>query len=120
MEHPNQPSPRSDTASERRIGSGDHAVVAVLRALRSRLRRVLLVERLAQAIAFGGGGFLGTVAVDCTRWLIGSPVTAYGMVFVAEAALFLLSVGLVPARVPQAGDGLQSAPGSRSPVVSAT
>jgi BCD family chlorophyll transporter-like MFS transporter len=74
----------------------------------------------AQAIAFGGGGFLGTVAVDCTRWLIGSPVTAYGMVFVAEAALFLLSVGLVPARVPQAGDGLQSAPGSRSPVVSAT
>jgi BCD family chlorophyll transporter-like MFS transporter len=74
----------------------------------------------AQAIAFGGGGFLGTVAVDCTRWLIGSPVTAYGMVFVAEAALFLLSVGLAPAQVPQAGDGFQSAPGSRSPVVSAT
>jgi BCD family chlorophyll transporter-like MFS transporter len=75
----------------------------------------------AQAIAFGGGGFLGTVAVDCTRWLIGSPVTAYGIVFVAEAALFLLSVGLAPAQVPhQAGEGLESAPGSRSPVVSAT
>ena len=53
----------------------------------------------AQAIAFGGGGFLGTVAVDLTRWLVGSPVTAYGMVFVAEAALFLISVGLAPARI---------------------
>ena len=75
----------------------------------------------AQAIAFGGGGFLGTVAVDCTRWLIGSPVTAHGIVFVAEAALFLLSVGLAPAQVPhQVGEGLESAPGSRSPVVSAT
>jgi BCD family chlorophyll transporter-like MFS transporter len=53
----------------------------------------------AQAIAFGGGGFLGTVAVDLTRWLVGSPVTAYGIVFVTEAALFLLSVGLAPARI---------------------
>ena len=53
----------------------------------------------AQAIAFGGGGFLGTVAVDLTRWLVGSPVTAYGMVFVAEAVLFLISVGLAPARI---------------------
>ena len=53
----------------------------------------------SQAIAFGGGGFLGTVAVDLTRWLIGSPVTAYGIVFVAEAALFLLSVGFAPARI---------------------
>ena len=53
----------------------------------------------AQAIAFGGGGFLGTVAVDLTRWLVGSPVTAYGIVFVAEAALFLLSVRFAPARI---------------------
>jgi len=53
----------------------------------------------SQAIAFGGGGFLGTVAVDLTRWLVGSPVTAYGIVFVAEAALFLLSVGFAPARI---------------------
>jgi BCD family chlorophyll transporter-like MFS transporter len=53
----------------------------------------------AQAIAFGGGGFLGTVAVDLTRWLVGSPITAYGIVFVVEAALFLLSVGLAPARI---------------------
>ncbi|MEO0329442.1 MAG: PucC family protein, partial [Pseudomonadota bacterium] len=45
----------------------------------------------AQAIAFGIGGFLGTVAVDLARTLLGTPVTAYASVFVLEAVLFTIS-----------------------------
>jgi len=42
----------------------------------------------SQAIAFGIGGFLGTVAVDVLRWATGSNLLAYGSVFVVEALLF--------------------------------
>jgi BCD family chlorophyll transporter-like MFS transporter len=48
----------------------------------------------AQAVAFGLGGFAGTVAVDLARHLVGSPAAAYGVVFAAQAALFLVSAGL--------------------------
>jgi MFS transporter, BCD family, chlorophyll transporter len=49
----------------------------------------------AQAIAFGLGGFLGTVAVDIARVLLpAQPALAYGLVFCLEAALFLLAAGL--------------------------
>jgi BCD family chlorophyll transporter-like MFS transporter len=48
----------------------------------------------AQAVAFGLGGFLGTVAVDLTRHLVGSPAIAYGAVFAIEAALFVVAAGL--------------------------
>ena len=48
----------------------------------------------SQAIAFGLGGTLGTVAVDATRAVLGSPLSAYGSVFLAEALLFLVSAGL--------------------------
>jgi BCD family chlorophyll transporter-like MFS transporter len=54
----------------------------------------------AQAIAFGLGGFLGTAAVDLTRYLFGSPVPAYASVFAAQAALFLVAAVLA-ARVAQ-------------------
>lgn len=43
----------------------------------------------AQAIAFGLGGFLGTVAVDAARWLIDSPSAAYATVFTLEAMVFI-------------------------------
>jgi BCD family chlorophyll transporter-like MFS transporter len=55
----------------------------------------------AQAIAFGLGGFAGTLASDLARWLLGSAVTAYATVFALEAALFLLSATLA-ARVQPA------------------
>jgi len=42
----------------------------------------------AQAIAFGLGGLAGAGASDAMRWLVGSPVSAYGAVFFAEAVLF--------------------------------
>jgi BCD family chlorophyll transporter-like MFS transporter len=48
----------------------------------------------AQAIAFGLGGFSGTLAADLARRLLGSADTAYGAVFAAQALLFLVSAGL--------------------------
>ncbi len=48
----------------------------------------------AQAIAFGSGGFLGTVAVDLCRLLTADALTAYAAVFCGEAALFIFSAVL--------------------------
>ncbi len=48
----------------------------------------------AQAIAFGLGGFLATVASDLARLLLGTPVLAYGAVFAIEAALFVAAAVL--------------------------
>jgi BCD family chlorophyll transporter-like MFS transporter len=48
----------------------------------------------AQAIAFGAGGFAGTVAADAMRYVLGSPGTAYATVFAAEGVLFLISAWL--------------------------
>jgi BCD family chlorophyll transporter-like MFS transporter len=45
----------------------------------------------AQAVAFAFGGLLGTSIVDLVRHLSGSPSLAFGAVFSAEAALFLLA-----------------------------
>jgi len=49
----------------------------------------------AQAFAFGLGGFLGTVGVDITRILTGSPVAAYIVVFALQALLFGYAAHLV-------------------------
>jgi BCD family chlorophyll transporter-like MFS transporter len=48
----------------------------------------------AQALAFGLGGLLGTLASDVARWLMQDASLAYSTVFVAEAVLFLLSAVL--------------------------
>ena len=48
----------------------------------------------AQALAFGGGGLLGTALSDVARWLIAAPASAYAAVFAVEAVLFLLAAGL--------------------------
>lgn len=45
----------------------------------------------AQGIAFGLGGFLGTVAVDLGRAATGSSIAAYASAFALEALLFLVS-----------------------------
>ena len=45
----------------------------------------------AQAIAFGLGGFLGTLAVDTTRWLTGDVALSFSVVFAGEALLFAVS-----------------------------
>lgn len=60
----------------------------------------------AQGIAFGLGGFMGTVAVDVARALSGSAVTAYSVAFFLEALLFsasaLLARGLMKKEKPSA------------------
>lgn len=52
----------------------------------------------AQAVAFGLGGILGTVALDLGRWLSANDATAFAGVFVIEAGLFLVSA-LVATRI---------------------
>lgn len=52
----------------------------------------------AQAIAFGLGGLAGSMASDVARSLLASPAAAYGAVFFAEGALFVVS-GLLAARI---------------------
>jgi MFS transporter, BCD family, chlorophyll transporter len=45
----------------------------------------------AQALSFGAGGFLGTMAVDVLRRGMETPGPAYGIVFAIEAVLFVVS-----------------------------
>jgi BCD family chlorophyll transporter-like MFS transporter len=47
-----------------------------------------------QAIAFGLGGFFGTVVVDLARATLGDAQHAYAIVFVGEAALFMTAAAL--------------------------
>jgi len=48
----------------------------------------------AQAIAFGLGGFLGTVVVDLVRLTTGVPALSYGTVFALQAVLFVCAAGV--------------------------
>lgn len=45
----------------------------------------------AQAISFGIGGFLGTLASDGARYVLSSPSLSYSFVFAVEACLFVLA-----------------------------
>jgi BCD family chlorophyll transporter-like MFS transporter len=45
----------------------------------------------AQAVAFALGGLFSTTMVDSARYLLGSPAAAFGIVFCAEAALFIIA-----------------------------
>jgi BCD family chlorophyll transporter-like MFS transporter len=57
----------------------------------------------AQAIAFGLGGFLGTVAIDITRAAIDDTALAYGVVFAGEALVFLVAARPAMSIKPPAG-----------------
>lgn len=48
----------------------------------------------AQAIAFGLGGLVGTIAVDLTRWISGQVAASYGLVFTIEALAFLVAAAI--------------------------
>lgn len=63
----------------------------------------------AQAIAFGLGGILGTVALDLGRWLTTSDALAFAAVFSIEASLFLMSA-LVATRIATHGAAASDAP----------
>jgi MFS transporter, BCD family, chlorophyll transporter len=60
----------------------------------------------AQAIAFGLGGILGTLASDVARLLLASPGLAYAAVFAGEALLFTVSA-MLASRI-----GTESSPAS--------
>ncbi len=83
----------------------------------------------AQALAFGLGGALGTIAIDLTRLVLPEPARAFGLVFGAEGVIFLAAavlasrVGRTAADerslpVMPAGDELpfDAAPGASGPV----
>ncbi|PWS39012.1 MFS transporter [Falsiroseomonas bella] len=70
----------------------------------------------AQAIAFGLGGFLGTVVLDLGRLATGSIAGGFSVVFLADAALFL-AAALLALRIGQdvamrRDDFAQAAPAS--------
>jgi BCD family chlorophyll transporter-like MFS transporter len=48
----------------------------------------------SQAISFGAGGFLGTLASDATSHLVPSLSLSYALVFSAQAGLFLFAAVL--------------------------
>jgi BCD family chlorophyll transporter-like MFS transporter len=48
----------------------------------------------SQAISFGIGGFLGTLASDAARHLLSSASLAYALVFATEAVLFIVAARL--------------------------
>lgn len=48
----------------------------------------------AQALSFGAGGFIGTVAVDVIRRFVEMPGTAYAAVFFVEALMFVAAAVL--------------------------
>ena len=66
----------------------------------------------AQAVAFGLGGFLGTLAIDVTRALFDSPVVAYATVFAGEALLFVIAAGLAARVEPAAQSARHPAEGA--------
>jgi BCD family chlorophyll transporter-like MFS transporter len=48
----------------------------------------------AQALAFGIGGLLGTLASDIAHWLVAAEGSAYASVFALESCMFFVSAAL--------------------------
>lgn len=83
------------------LANGIYAVAAIgsMMSLASRGRERREGVRMglwgaAQAIAFGSGGALGTIAVDLTHYVTGTPALAYALVFGLEGALFVIAAHL--------------------------
>lgn len=83
------------------VANGAYAVAAIgsMMALAASGRRKREGMRMgifgaAQALSFGAGGFLGTMAVDIMRRFVEMPGTAYAVVFFVEALLFVVAAAL--------------------------
>lgn len=74
----------------------------------------------AQAIAFGMGGLLGTLASDLARAAIGSSATAYSVVFICEAVLFLASAVLAARAATALGSAEQAGRSGGDPACAAS
>jgi BCD family chlorophyll transporter-like MFS transporter len=59
----------------------------------------------SQAIAFAGGGVIGTALADLARWALAAPGPAYALVFALEALLFVASARLAATIAQPAGPG---------------
>lgn len=101
------------------IANGAFAVAAigsmmglVAKGQRNRSGTRMGIWGAAQALAFGLGGIVGTLAVDTMRLLTGSALHAYALVFLLQALLFAAAV-LLAVRVVQQGQILPAGPGSR-------
>jgi BCD family chlorophyll transporter-like MFS transporter len=68
----------------------------------------------SQAIAFGLGGFVGTVAVDLIRALSDSVALAYGGVFLLEGVVFLVAAAIA-ARIAMADSAARLRPAALQP-----
>ncbi|GJE77515.1 BCD family MFS transporter [Methylorubrum suomiense] len=98
------------------FGNGVYAVAAIgsMMALAGRGGEAERGTRMgvwgaAQGVAFGAGGFLGTLAVDLARLVATEPVTAYAVVFAAEGVLFIVAM-LIALRVEHASVGRRANP----------
>jgi BCD family chlorophyll transporter-like MFS transporter len=98
------------------FGNGVYAVAAIgsMMALAGRGGEAERGTRMgvwgaAQGVAFGAGGFLGTLAVDLARLVATEPVTAYAVVFAAEGVLFVVAM-LIALRVEHASVGRRANP----------
>ncbi|HEV2543087.1 MAG TPA: BCD family MFS transporter [Methylobacterium sp.] len=83
------------------FGNGVYAVAAIgsMMALAGRGGEAERGTRMgvwgaAQGVAFGAGGFLGTLAVDLARLVASAPVYAYAAVFALEGVLFLVALAI--------------------------
>ncbi|MFU8881710.1 MAG: BCD family MFS transporter [Rhodobacterales bacterium] len=65
----------------------------------------------AQAMAAGFGGLLGAALVDALRGLLGDDATAFGAVFLIEAALFLAAAFMASRIMQSRRGGAQLVPG---------
>ena len=71
----------------------------------------------AQAVAFGIGGFTGTLAVDIARRFVAEPLLAYDIAFLGEAALFVASAALaLQIANPRARNARAAASRDKTPV----
>jgi len=65
----------------------------------------------AQAIAAGFGGLLGAAAADVLRHLVDTDATAFGVVFIAEAGLFLAAAFMATRVMAAPAHSAQMVPG---------
>lgn len=80
------------------ISNGIFAIGAIgsmmVRAQGERAGLAMGIFGAAQAVAYAIGGFLGAAGSDVARAMLGSDAAGYGLVFLVEAALFLVSAVL--------------------------
>lgn len=72
----------------------------------------------SQALAFGIGGFIGTMVLDAVRYTSGSPEAAFATVFALEAVLFIVSAKLALGVSKAERDGALGIPGHSDPGLS--